>query len=183
MAERPMAAFLRGINVGGRRPVAMGDLRAVFSGLGLGNVRTLLQSGNVVLGGGRLRGAALEHRLEETARAALGLDTPFIVRTREEWDALVAANPFPREAADDPGHLLLFCLKDAPPADAESRVQAAVKGRERVRVDGRQAYIVYPDGVGESKLTVTVLERWLGSRGTGRNWNTVLKLQALAGAG
>ena len=58
-----------------------------------------------------------------------------------------------------------------------------VKGRERVRVDGRQAYVVYPDGVGQSKLTVTVLERWLGSRGTGRNWNTVLKLQALAAAG
>jgi uncharacterized protein (DUF1697 family) len=57
-----------------------------------------------------------------------------------------------------------------------------VKGRERVRVHGRQAYLVYPDGVGRSKLTVTVLERSLGSRGTGRNWNTVLKLQALAAA-
>ena len=176
-------ALLRGINVGSHNRVGMGPLRELLAGLGHEDVRTLLQSGNVVLGGGRLRGAVLERRLEETARAALGLDTPFIVRTREEWDALVAANPFPREAADDPGHLLLFCLKDAPPADAESRVQAAVKGRERVRVDGRQAYVVYPDGVGESKLTVTVLERWLGSRGTGRNWNTVLKLQALAAAG
>ena len=50
-------------------------------------------------------------------------------------------------------------------------------------MDGRQAYLVYPDGVGRSKLTVGVIERWLGSRGTGRNWNTVLKLQALAASG
>ena len=176
-------ALLRGVNVGGRNMVAMKDLRALCERLGHEDVCTLLQSGNVVLGGGRWRGAALERRLEETARAALGVDTPFIVRTRDEWDALVAANPFPQEAAADPGHLLLFCLKEAPPPDAERRVRAAVKGRERVRVDGRQAYIVYPDGVGRSKLGVTVLERWLGSRGTGRNWNTVLKLQALAAAG
>jgi uncharacterized protein (DUF1697 family) len=51
-----------------------------------------------------------------------------------------------------------------------------------VRAAGRQAYIVYPDGIGESKLTITVIEKKLGSRGTGRNWNTVLKLGALAGA-
>ena len=176
-------ALLRAVNLGSHNKVGMADLRTCLERQGFVGVRTLLQSGNVVLGGGRLRGAALERRLEETARAALGLDTPFIVRTRDEWDALVAANPFPREAADDPGHLLLFCLKEAPPPDAESRVRAVVKGRERVRVDGRQAYVVYPDGVGQSKLTVTVLERWLGSRGTGRNWNTVLKLQALAAAG
>jgi uncharacterized protein (DUF1697 family) len=175
-------ALLRAVNIGSHNKVGMAELRACLEQQGFVRVRTLLQSGNVVFGGGRLRGAALERRLEETARAALRVDTPFIVRTGEEWDALVAANPFPQEAADDPGHLLLFCLKDAPPADAEARLRAAVKGHERVRVRGRQAYLVYPDGVGRSKLTVTVVERSLGSRGTGRNWNTVLKLQALAAA-
>jgi uncharacterized protein (DUF1697 family) len=175
-------ALLRAVNLGSHNKVGMAELRACLEQQGFVRVRTLLQSGNVVFGGGRLRGAALERRLEETSRVVLGVATPFIVRTREEWDALVAANPFPEEAADDPGHLLLFCLKDAPPADAEGRLRAAVKGRERVRVHGRQAYLVYPDGVGRSKLTVTVLERALGSRGTGRNWNTVLKLQALAAA-
>jgi uncharacterized protein (DUF1697 family) len=173
-------ALLRAVNLAGRNRVGMAELRACLEQQGFQGVRTLLQSGNVVFGGGRLRGAALERRLEETARAALGVDTPFIVRTRDEWDALVAANPFSRDAAGDPGHLLLYCLKEAPGPDAEARLRAAVKGRERVRVDGRQAYLVYPDGVGQSKLTATVIERWLGSRGTGRNWNTVLKLQALA---
>jgi uncharacterized protein (DUF1697 family) len=173
-------ALLRAVNLAGRNRVGMAALRACLEREGFQEVQTLLQSGNVVFGGGWLRGAALERRLEDAARSALGVDTPFVVRTRDEWDALVAANPFPREAAEDPGHLLLFCLKDAPPPGAEARLGAAVKGRERVRVDGRQAYLVYPDGVGRSKLTVTVIERCLGSRGTGRNWNTVLKLQALA---
>jgi uncharacterized protein (DUF1697 family) len=175
-------ALLRAVNLGSHNKVAMAELRACLEAHGFTGVRTLLQSGNAVFRGGRRLGAALERQLEQAARATLGVDTPFIVRTREEWDALVAANPFPREAADDPGHLLLFCLKDPPPAGAETAVRAAIKGRERVRLMGREAYLVYPDGVGQSKLTVTVLERRLGSKGTGRNWNTVLKLQALAAA-
>jgi uncharacterized protein (DUF1697 family) len=173
-------ALLRAVNLGSHNKVAMAELRACLEAQGFTGVRTLLQSGNAVFGGGRRRGAALERQLEEAARAALGVDTPFIVRTREEWDALVEANPFAKEAAHDPGHLLLFCLKDAPPAGAEAALREGIKGRERVRVLGREAYLVYPDGVGRSKLTVAVLERRLGGPGTGRNWNTVRKLQALA---
>jgi uncharacterized protein (DUF1697 family) len=175
-------ALLRAVNLGSHNRVAMAELRACLEAQGFTGVRTLLQSGNAVFAGGRRRGAALERQLEEAARATLAVDTPFIVRTREEWDALIAANPFPREAVDDPGHLLLFCLKDTPPAGAEAVLRAAIKGRERIRLLGRDAYLVYPDGVGQSKLTVTVLERWLGSKGTGRNWNTVLKLRVLAAA-
>ena len=175
-------ALLRAVNLGSHNKVAMAELRACLEAQGFTNVRTLLQSGNVVFSGGRRRTAALERQLEDAARATLALDTPFIVRTRDEWDALAAANPFPREAADDPGHLLLFCLKDAPPAGAGAALRAAIKGRERVRVLGREAYLVYPDGVGRSKLTVGLIERCLGSKGTGRNWNTVLKLQAVAAA-
>ena len=174
--------LLRAVNLGSHNKVAMAELRTCLEAQGFSGVRTLLQSGNVVFGGGRRRGAALERHLEEAARATLGVDTPFIVRTREEWNALVAANPFPAEAADDPGRLLLFCLKDTAPAGSEAALRAAIKGRERARVHGREAYVVYPDGVGQSKLTIAVLERWLGCKGTGRNWNTVLKLQALAAA-
>ena len=61
-------------------------------------------------------------------------------------------------------------------------LQAAITGPEVVRADGAHAYIIYPDGVGRSRLTHALIERKLGTRGTGRNWNTVLKLAALAGA-
>ena len=73
-------------------------------------------------------------------------------------------------------------LKKAPGVQEVEALQAAIQGREAVRAVGRQAYIVYPDGMGTSKLTINVIEKKLGTRATGRNWNTVLKLGALAGA-
>jgi uncharacterized protein (DUF1697 family) len=71
-------------------------------------------------------------------------------------------------------------LKSAPRAPQVEALRAAIKGRERVEVDGRHAYLFYPDGIGRSKLTNAVIESRLGARGTGRNWNTVQKLAALA---
>ena len=174
-------ALLRGINVGGNRKVAMADLRDMAAGLGLTDVRTLLQTGNLVFGGGERGGdgAALERLLEAEARAKLSLDTQFFVRTAAEWERVVAQNPCGVEAARDPGHLVVWCLKAAPGAAQVRALQAAITGREVARVVGREAYLVYPDGIGGSRLTAAVLDRTLGVRGTGRNWNTVLKLAAL----
>jgi uncharacterized protein (DUF1697 family) len=67
-------------------------------------------------------------------------------------------------------------LKAPPPATAVAALRTAIKGRERVELNGREAYLVYPDGVGRSKLTIALVEQKLGTRGTGRNWNTVVRL-------
>src|SRR5205823_5130806 len=112
----------------------------------------------------------LEKLLEKNLEAAV------FVRTAAEWAKIVARNPFPAEAKSDPGHLIVMLLKDEKDVAA---LQAAIVGREIMRADGRQLYIVYPDGQGTSKLTNAVIERKLGTRGTARNWNTVLKLAAL----
>ena len=173
--------LLRGINVGGNKKVAMADLRVFLADLGFGEPRTLLQSGNVVFRSDSLTGAELERRLDAEAEARLGLKTEFFVRTPEEWRGAIASNPFPEEAERDPGHLVVMFLKQAPAVGAVEALQAAVVGREVVRAAGRQAYITYPDGIGDSRLTINVIEKKLGTRGTGRNWNTVLKLGALAG--
>src|SRR4030095_3921847 len=90
-----------------------------------------------------------------------------------------SAGRAPGAGARAPGRLRFFCLKHAPDAAGVKALQAAIKGREIVRAVGRQAYIVFPDGVGHSRLTSTVIEKHLGTRGTGRNWNTVVKLQKL----
>jgi uncharacterized protein (DUF1697 family) len=111
----------------------------------------------------------------------MALETDFFVRSAAEWKELVASNPFPRQAKADPAHLLVMFLKEAPAAEAVHALQAAVAGRELVRAVGKQAYIVYPDGIGRSRLTGALVEKKLATRGTGRNWNTVLKLAALAG--
>jgi uncharacterized protein (DUF1697 family) len=157
----------------------MSELRDMLSGMGLEEPRSLLQSGNVLFRSKARTPAQLERVLETELRTRLKVDTDFMVRTADEWKAIVERNPFKKEAVRDPGHLLLFCLKDAPDAASVKALQSAIKGREIVRADGRQAYICFPDGVGRSKLTSSVIEKNLGTRGTGRNWNTVLKLRAL----
>jgi uncharacterized protein (DUF1697 family) len=170
-------ALLRAVNVGGKNLVPMASLRALLEDLGFTRVRTLLQSGNAVFAG--RAGPAVEETLEKATRERLGVSTDLLVRSAAEWDEIRARNPFPEEARQDPGHLLVMCLKTAPPPGALEALRAAIVGRERVAVEGRQAYLVYPDGIGRSKLTVALVERKLGTRGTGRNWNTVEKLAAM----
>lgn len=172
-------ALLRAVNVGGRS-LAMADLRAVAEGLGFANVKTLLQSGNLVFDCESKKSAALESALEAALKKR-GIETDFMVRRADELAAVIAANPFPKEANSDPGHLVVMFLKDAPGVKAVAALSAAVKGREVIRHQGRELYIVYPDGIGRSKLTNKFIESRLDTRGTGRNWNTVMKLAALAG--
>jgi uncharacterized protein (DUF1697 family) len=174
-------ALLRGINVGGNKKVAMADLRELLNALGFADPRSLLQSGNLVFRSDALEGSDLERLLDAETEKRLGLKTEFFVRTAKEWKGVVESNPFPEEAESDPGHLVVMFLKDAPNAESVEALQAAITGREIVRAVGRQAYITYPDGIGDSRLTNAVIEKKLGTRGTGRNWNTVMKLAALAG--
>ena len=159
----------------------MAALRELALDLGLTNARTLLNSGNIVFEAGRRSPAAVAQLLEDETAHRLGVRTDFMVRRAAEWQALIAANPFPDVARREPNRLLVVCLKTAPGLPAcRTFEQAARVGREQIRIVGPQAYIVYPDGVGQSKLTMTIIEKALGTRGTGRNWNTVLKLASLA---
>jgi len=175
-------ALLRGVNVGGKTSVAMGELRILLGKLGFNHAHTLLQSGNVVFEAaadapaGALKGDALETLLEAEIGKRFGRAFDVFVRSGRDWARVIANNPFQAEAKDDPSHLVVMALKAAPRAGAVKALQAAIKGREVVHAIGRHAYIVYPDGIGTSKLTNAVIEKALGTRGTARNWNTVLKL-------
>ena len=173
-------ALLRGINVGGNRLVAMADLRNLLTALGFADARSLLQSGNLVFRSDGRTNTRLAGLLEVETEKQLGLRTDFFVRTATEWDRIVLRNPFPDEAKRDPAHLVLMLLKDAPSAKSVQALQSAIVGAERVRADGTHAYITYPDGTGRSRVTNALIDGKLGTRGTGRNWNTVLKVQALA---
>ena len=175
-------ALLRGINVGGHEPVTMADLRDVLARLGFVDARSLLQSGNLVFRGPARTRAHVERLLEAEAVTRLGLHADVFVRTAGEWKAIVAHNPFRKEAERDPGHLLVLCLKAAPGVANLRALQSAITGPEIVRAKGTELYVVYPDGIGRSRLTSALIEKTLGTRGTGRNWNSVLKLAALAGA-
>ena len=174
-------ALLRGVNVVGNSMVAMSDLRDVLSGMGFADVRSLLQSGNLVFRTDRrLAGASLERMLEAATTKSLGRESPtYMVRSAAEWRAVIDANPFPAAAKRDPSHLLVMFLKTPVAAANVKSLRAAVQGRETIEAIGKQLYVIYPDGVGKSKFTHALIERHLGTRATGRNWNTVLKLSEL----
>ncbi len=173
-------AFLRAINVGTRK-LAMADLRALVEGLGFDHVRTVLQTGNVIFESRKQANAAVEHALESALAQHLGKSTSTIVRTAEQIRATLACNPFIREAASDPSHLVAVFLREAP-APAELRaLEASIVGRERIALQGDVLYAVYPDGIGESKLTAAMIDRRLQTTGTARNWNTLLKIAAESG--
>jgi uncharacterized protein (DUF1697 family) len=173
-------ALLRGVNVGGHKKVPMSELRDLCAKLGFRNARTILQSGNLIFECAARATAGLEGALEAALKKEIGVETQLIVRTTAEWRDAIDANPFTAEAESDPSHLLLMFLRDAPSANAMKALQAAIQGREIVRAKGRVAYLVYPDGIGRSKLTIDVIEKHLATRGTARNWNTVSKMAALA---
>jgi uncharacterized protein (DUF1697 family) len=167
-------ALLRGINVGGNKKVAMSDLLGLLQRLKFDDARTLLQSGNLVFRTTGKTAAQLERLLETEVVKRLGLETKFFVRSEAEWKAVIARNPFPDEARSDPSHFVVMFLERE--VEDEEALRNAIRGRETFRADGRQLYIVYPDGQGTSKFSHAVIEKKLGMRGTARNWNTVLKL-------
>jgi len=175
-------ALLRGINVGGHAKVAMADLRALLTELGFEDPRSLLNSGNLVFRGTARKPPQLERALSSAVQGKLGVRSDVMIRTVPEWDGTISGNPFPDEAQRDPGHLIVLFLTGTASAAAVAALQGAIVGREIVRGSGRHLYAYYPDGVGRSKLTLPAIEAALGTRATGRNWNTVLKIADLARA-
>lgn len=172
-------ALLRAVNLGPHNKIAMKELKALAEALGLVEVQTLLQSGNLVFRSDGGSSAVLENRLEAALREQLGLATSVVVRSAAKWQSAIEQNPFTAEARTDPSHLVLMPLKKAPPKAALSALRGAIVGRERATIVGQDLYLVYPDGIGRSKLTTLLIEKKLGVTGTGRNWNTVQKIAAL----
>jgi len=173
-------SVLRAINLGPHNRIAMSDLRAMCGKIELQEPKTLVASGNLVFRSSIKSTAKLEQLLEAASAKHLGVTTDYFVRSATEWQEIIAANPFAAEAKRDPGRMVMMCLRDAPSAAQVAALQAAIKGREIVKAKGKHAYFVYPDGQGRSKLTIAVIEKALGTRGTARNWNTVLKLGELS---
>jgi uncharacterized protein (DUF1697 family) len=164
-------ALLRAVNLGGVNTISSAALRALAEELGLENARTLLQSGNLLFDS--KKSAA---QLEKLLAARTGWVV--FVRTDAEWRRIVSGNPFRKEAKDDPSHLLVVVMDGTISRTRVKALEAAIVGPERIAAKGKHLYCVYPAGIGRSKLTSALMEKHLGVRGTGRNWNTVLKIDA-----
>jgi uncharacterized protein (DUF1697 family) len=166
-------ALLRGVNVGGNGKVKMDELRELCEGMGLQRVRTYIQSGNIVFVGPKGAG----ERLGAEILKAFGVRTFVVIRTLEEMRGIAARNPFP---GVDPKKLLVSFLQGTPAAEAVERVNQMGIAPEEVSIHGSDMYIHFPLGQGVSKLPMAKMEKTLGFAGTGRNWNTVLALLAMA---
>lgn len=171
-------AFLRGINVGGRAKVPMADLRTVATDLGWHEVRTYLQSGNVVFARPAAGISGVAEGLEAAIKDAFGFDARVIVRTQAELASVASRNPFLSDEADLKKLHVMF-LDREPEAARITDLDPDRSPPDRFEVVGREIFLHYPNGMGRSKLTLDYFERRLGVAGTARNWNTVTKLLAM----
>jgi uncharacterized protein (DUF1697 family) len=173
--------MLRGINLGPTRRVPMAELRALFGEAGYADVRTYVQSGNVVL-----ESAAKPAELEREAAALIterfGFEVPVVVRTARQLAAVVKLNPL-GEVAVNPKRYQVSFLTGKPAASAVKALQAAAVGEERVVAHGREIYAWHPEGVARSKLWNALAGKGLGAgvTATARNWTTVTTLLEMAG--
>jgi uncharacterized protein (DUF1697 family) len=175
-----LIALLRAVNLGPTNRVKMADLRALLEREGYEDVRTLLQSGNVVLTSPKPPDA-VAREMEKLIAGELGVETDVIVRTRDELADAIARNPI-AEADEQPKRCQVSFLAGEPDPTAVERVAAIDVAPERFEVSGREAYAWHPDGLQRSKLA-RALGEGLGVTATARNWNTVTKLLELADSG
>ncbi|NKM46672.1 DUF1697 domain-containing protein [Rhizobium leguminosarum bv. viciae] len=164
-------ALLRAVNVGGTGSLPMAELKAICEGLGFSDVKTYIQSGNVVFRSDEAEKTVGE-RLDEALSKMMGKRPGVMVRSRKELDGIVADAPFPDAK---PNFLLVCFLPEKPPGDARETMVAP--DGEEAKLAGREIYVHYPNGSGRSKLKLPALKP-----GTSRNLNTVRKLAEMAAA-
>ena len=173
-------SLFRGINVGGNRIVKMPDLKALHEALGLQNVVTYIQSGNVIFTSDTTDTTQLERDIEAAFSEKFGFHSHVVVRSLSDIQALIANTPFQNSLDKEAKWIAVLFLSTHPADNALAEIRKAYSGPEEIVISGKDVYLYYPEGVGRSKLTSALLDKKLQTHGTARNWNTVLKLQELS---
>ena len=175
-----LICFLRGINVGGRAIIKMEALRALFLSLKFERPQTYVQSGNVVFQTPERDLALLAARIKQAMEKKFACSPAIILRSVTELRAVVSGNPFAKRAAIEPAKLHVFFLVAQPAKNATKRLRELAVQPEELHLMGRELFIYFPNGVGKSKLPWARLDKALETQGTGRNWNSVTKILAMA---
>jgi len=172
-------ALLRGVNVG-QNLLKMERLREICTGLGFKNVRTYVQSGNLVFEAGR--SANFRQSLEKKLIGESRLPVTVLLRTPEELKSVIARNPFLKAEGIDVSRLHVTFLSEPASEEGIKKLSAIKAGADRFRAVGTEIYLDCPNGYGTSKLSNSAIEKTLGQRATTRNWNSVNKLYEVATA-
>ncbi|WP_339244598.1 DUF1697 domain-containing protein [Paenibacillus sp. FSL F4-0243] len=169
-------ALLRGINVGGNKIIKMLDLKAMFRTLGFENVRTYIQSGNVVFESDEGSESLLTGVIERKIHEVFGFEVSVIIRTLAEMENVIANDPFQLSEPEEFKRWYVTFLPVEPSAEALDKLRTYEDGPDKVRFVGREMYVLYEVSVSQSPLFKVPFDRILGMTLTARNWNTVNKL-------
>ena len=176
-------ALLRGVNVGGHNKIKMDVLKSLCEKLGLTGVRTYVQSGNAVFSTKEKEKdlQKLAERIEDAIEHEGGFRPSVILRTAAELQDVIARNPFRDREGIEPAKLVVTFLASSPSTEACAKIRGIKADPEELHLDGRELYIYFPSGMGRTKLPLAAIDRAFKIAGTGRNWNTVTRLLAMAG--
>lgn len=173
-------SILRGINVGGQRSVKMDQLKKMYEDLNFSDIRTYIQSGNVIFRSGNTEKMDLEMRISEQIKNLFGIDVPVIVIDAEELKEIIESNPYGSDPGRDISHLHVTFLSSRPEKDKlEDIFKNSSKGEE-VCIAEMAVYLYCPNGYGKTKLTNAFFESRLKCVATTRNWRTTLELLNIA---
>jgi uncharacterized protein (DUF1697 family) len=172
-------ALLRGVNVVGKNRLPMKELAPLFEEAGAADVRTYIQSGNVLFTAAPSRVAGIPSLVSKAILDRFGFEPKILLRSAAELQAVASRNPF-LLAGKDPAWLHVVFLADAPPAAAVARLDPARSPPDAFEVRGREVFLFLPNGMGRTKLGTDYLERTLATPCSARNWRTVLTLVELA---
>jgi uncharacterized protein (DUF1697 family) len=175
-----LISMLRGVNVVGRNKIKMDALRAVYASLKFEDPRTYIQSGNVIFRTKEKNSAALAKKIQNAIERKFGFRPEVMLRTIDEMRAAIAASPFPADRGLEPDKILVTFLGEHAGPESHKTLLSLKEYPEELHLIGRELYIYFPDGVGQSKLRWSKVEKLLQTAGTARNWNSVTKLLAIA---
>ena len=173
-------AMLRGINVGGQKPVRMEQLRESCAALGFRSIETYVQSGNIVFLDEKKSPSNLSKSISEAILDDFGFRVPVLVKTSREMGEVIKRNPFLKETGIDPTKLHVTFLPEAPSKDALKSLERFPTKPDRFYVGRQEIYLYCPGGYGKTKLSNTAFEKVLSMGTTTRNWKTVGALFEMA---
>jgi uncharacterized protein (DUF1697 family) len=180
LAMAVIISMLRGVNLGPHKRVKMEELRALYESLKLRDPQTYVQSGNVIFRTDERDLPKLTKRIEGGIEKKFGFRSDVVVRTAAELTDVIARNPFAKRRGIEPSKLLVTFLAGDPAAEARERVLAMKTDPDELRIDGREMYTYFPNGMARPRVSWAVIERVLKMSGTGRNWNSVTKILEMA---
>jgi uncharacterized protein (DUF1697 family) len=167
-------SMLRGINVGGSKPIRMADLKAAYETLGLLNVQTYVNSGNVVFDDSKLTAPELATKIQAQLKKSFGHDIPVIIRTTADLKKVITHNPFLKGDREINLERLYITFLAATPAKADVKNLVVPQAQDdEFIIKGQEVFLYCPMGYGNTKLSNNLFEKKLKTAATSRNWRTV----------